>query len=151
MRKTTKTIEKLKVTVKRPNGNIKVVYKTDSVRYLGTVESAQKNCIEATKEAGRGDILSFEIVEEEMPMSHEEIRELIALEIDCNFDAQDAARERDYNNDIGFHESVKFDSKIKCLRDELKSFDEKHPEIIAEIKRKEEIKTQQQIKSALNA
>lgn len=151
MRKTTKTVEKLKVTIKRPSGEIEVVYKTDNVRYIGTIERVQDQVTKATKEAGQGDIQSFDIVSEEIPMTLEEIRESIRTEIGGNIEMQDDARERDYNEDIGFQESVKFDDVIKNLRVELKEFDAKHPEILAEIHRKEEIRTEQLIQSAMNS
>jgi len=140
MRKTTKTIEKLKVTIKRPNGNIEVVYKTENVRYIGAIERAQEQVIKAAREAGRGDIQSFEVVGEEAPMSLNEIRDSIKGDLVANLDSQDCAIERDFNNGIGFHESAKFDDAINRLRLELAEFDAAHPEVLAEIKKKKKSK-----------
>jgi len=140
MRKTTKTIEKLKVTIKRPNGNIEVVYKAENVRCIGTIEQVQEQVIKAAKEAGKGDIQSFEIVDEEVPMSLNEIRDSIRSDLIVNLDSQDCAIERDFNNDIGFHGLAKLDDAIKELRLELAKFDAAHPEILAEIKKKKKSK-----------
>lgn len=149
--RTTRTEQKLKITVKRPGGAIETVIKTDNVVFLGKNKIAQKQVIDATKAAGKGDVLSFEIIEEQIPLTLEEQRQDLVYTIGGLIDAQDAAIERDYNRDIGFHESAKFDSKINVAREELAKFDEAHPHIIAEINRLEAIRTEQLIQSALNA
>lgn len=149
--KTTKKIEKLKVTVKRPSGKIEHVYRTEMVKTIGLNKEVQQKCINDTKKAGSGDILKFEIITETVDMTFEEQREDLVFDINNQICFQDEARERDFDNDIGFHLSPKFDKIIANLRIELKQFDEKHPEIIAEIKRVQAKETERQIQSALNA
>jgi len=146
--KTTKMTDKLEVTVKRPNGEIEVVIHPTLTRLTDTMF---EQCKKATKDAGKGDLLSYKTIEIEEPMTLKEQRYDLCLDISGQIYMQDMARDRDYDNDIGFHESPKYDAKIAELRGELKAFDDTYPEVVAEINRLKAIETEQQIQSVLNA
>ena len=60
-------------------------------------------------------------------------------------------RERDYNNDIGFHASPAAEKIAKTAELALKEFDAANPEIATKIATEESEKTARQIQSALNA
>lgn len=148
---TTKTHERLKITIRRPEGHTEIVYKDDNVRYLGANKDAQKKCIIATREAGRGDILNFEIIEEQVPMTLEEQRAALVYKIAAAWDRWSYNRERDYDNDMGLVHSAGDEAAAKAYEQELKDFDEAHPELAAEIARKRAEETERNIQSALNA
>ena len=60
-------------------------------------------------------------------------------------------RERDYNNDIGFHASPAAEKIAKTAELALKEFDAANPEIATKIATEEAEKTARQIQSALNS
>lgn len=103
----------IKITIKRPNGEIEEVYKTDSKFRL---KKFQDQAYKATKEVGRGEILNFEDHVEELDMTLSEIRKEL-------LDRWSDARKRDFNRDI-----------VQAAEQAVKDFDVAHPEIKASIK-----------------
>ena len=102
----TKTTEHLKIKVKRPNGEIETVIKTENVRFLGTNKQAQAKAIKDTREAGRGDVLSFDIIEVQVPMTLEEQRQELMWDVSAAWDRWSYNRERDFDRDIGLLHSA---------------------------------------------
>lgn len=146
-----KTVEILEVVVRRPNGDVETITRTDNVRFLGTNEVAQERCIKATRDAGKGDILSFAIVDKIVQMTEQEQRRELCYQLQSADDFYDAAREKDFDNDIGMHLSLKAMIEVKKCRKALFDFDDAHPELVAELKEKEAARDARLIQSALNA
>jgi hypothetical protein len=60
-------------------------------------------------------------------------------------------RERDFDNDIGFHNSPKAEKSAKDAEQALKDFDKANPELAAKIAKEKAKETERSIQSALNA
>jgi len=143
--------EQLKITIKRPSGKIETVFETESVRSRGLNEKIQARCVKATKDAGKGDILSFEIVDIEVPMSIREQRDLLTSEINNAIYFYKEAREKDFENDIGMHISPGLKKHIDAAIKELADFDLVNKELADEIKKEKDAEIKRNIQSALNA
>jgi len=148
---TTKKQEQLKITIKRLSGKIETVFKTENVRFIGRNKKAQAQCVKATKDAGKGDILSFEIVDIDVPMSIREQRESLTDKIDAAIYSYEAAREKDFENDIGMHISPSLEKHIDSAIKNLADFDLVNKELADEIKKEKTAETERNIQSALNA
>jgi len=83
------TDRKVQITVKRPNGQIEKIL-NDNLAFA-TSKQIQDKVIKATKEAGKGDILSFELVEIEREMTASEAKHAARA---ANQDAYDAMQRK---------------------------------------------------------
>jgi hypothetical protein len=82
-----------------------------------------------------------------LPREREELMEAITTA----YDIWESQREIDYNNDIGFSESVRMKKDIKKAEKSLKEFDEKHQEVANAFLASKNARIEQSIQSALNA
>jgi hypothetical protein len=82
-----------------------------------------------------------------LPREREELMEAITPA----YDIWESQREIDYNNDIGFSESVRMEKDIKKAEKSLKEFDEKHQEVANAFLASKNARIEQSIQSALNA
>ncbi len=121
------------VTVKRPCGTIEKVEHQNVM--LSSIKQYQQEAIKQTRAAGRGEILSFERICDEVPMSLEEERKELIFERASKIDRWYSARERDFGRDIGFIESRKLQAAMEKAEKAVEDFDLAHPEIIAAIKK----------------
>ncbi len=149
--KTTRLDEQLKITVKRPNGEIETVFKTENVRYVGNTLKVQALCVKATKDAGKGDIQSFEIVDVVVDLTPEQIRQELVNDVCAAQYAYDAALESDYENDIGMLLSPDHEKEIDAAQHALNKFDIENPLMTAARNKAKAKQTERQIQSALNA
>ena len=148
----TRTVEKLEIKIKRPGGNIETIVTSENVRYLlGTNQKAQEAATKATREAGKGQVLSFTLISEDMPMTDKEQRDYLVMEIGDAYSKFDYLREQDYNNDTGFHKSAPVELEIKAAEQALKDFDIANPELKAEIDAVKREKIARDIQSCLNS
>lgn len=78
-------------------------------------------------------------------------RDELVLNLSMAYDKYDYMRERDFNNDIGFHESVPVEKEIEAAKQALTEFDKAHPDFIAKLALEKAEKVESNIQSALNA
>lgn len=119
-----------RITVRRPDGEIETVMQ-DGKFYT---HATRRKMVEATKAAGRGDILSFEEVVPEPTL--EQTRRNLVASIRGLIDESDAAFERAHEREdvMAWPSKIKADAKVEEARRALTDFDAAHPEIVAAIR-----------------
>ena len=147
--RTTITTSRVKITIRRPGGKIECVYPASPM--LMVSDRSYNDAIKATAAAGRGDIISREWEETVTPMTLHQQRDGLAEDISELRDLKYEARQRDFDRDIGMHESMTFDDGIDTLITELTTFDIDHPDVVAAKKQSQSRRDDQLIKSAMNA
>jgi hypothetical protein len=129
------------MTVKRPNGEVEVVEREGA---FGNSAQFRKQATEATRLAGRGEILSFEVVANPAakPIIRSEIERLrdqrrqIASDIQSAIEESDAAFERAHAREDVMAWEIKrqHDVKVEAVRGALQEFDAAHPDVVAAIR-----------------
>jgi hypothetical protein len=134
-----------RITVRRPNGDIEVVMQRG--KYYSATE--QRKAIEATRAAGRGEILSFEVVEADEPVATEqerlrrERRDLAATVRGAVEDSDAAFEDAHAREDVrAWDIKRRYDGIVKAARAALEDFDDRHPEIIEAIRAEQRERTE---------
>jgi hypothetical protein len=129
-----------RMEVRRPDGTIETVEREGS---MGNSPIWRTKATEATRAAGRGDILSFEVIDNPATMRIEsaterlrrERRELVS-DIQAAIEDQADAFERAHAREdvLAWNIKASHEPKIEAARTALAAFDAEHPEIIAQIR-----------------
>jgi hypothetical protein len=127
-----------RITVRRPGGEIETVMQEG--KYFTQV--VKRKMTEATRAAGRGEILSFEEIAPEATLE-EQRRDLVAS-IRGLIDESDAAFERAHAREdvMAWEIKRRHDARVDEARRALTDFDAAHPEIIAAIRAEQQERTE---------
>jgi hypothetical protein len=125
-----------RITVRRPNGEVEVIMQRG--KYYSA--DAQRKVIEATRAAGRGEVLDFEVVEAEVPAETDterlrrQRRDLVAT-VRGMIDESDAVFEAAHAREDARAWTIKAeaDRKVDAAWQALAVFDAEHPEILREL------------------
>lgn len=145
--------ERLVIKVRRPSGEIEEIVKGhgDSAVTLTYNKRAFADAKKATADAGRGELLSAEMVFDLRDPTDAEIRAQLVDARIYAIDMISAARERDFNRDIGMYESATLDVKYNAADAALAAFDAAHPDLKAAIYANRALRDAELIQSALNS
>lgn len=129
----TKTIKYCMITVRRQDGTVEVV-RHPKITYMTQKLWSEFNA--AMRKAGRGEGVSYENIEEEVPLTLEEQREELTWELSAALDRYQDAMQRAHASSVGGMDLARASEAVKAAEAAIAAFDAEHPEIIAAIKAK---------------
>jgi len=134
---------KVKITVKRENGEIEVVYNDN--RMLMTPRW-QEQAIKSTKAAGKGEILRFEEVDVKEGLTKEQERWELSLKYDQLLEKRSSLTSRNM-----VEKAVGLAEEINDALKSIKAFDIANPEIKAELSKAAAAKQKESAESAMRS
>jgi hypothetical protein len=129
----TTTIKYCMITVRRQDGTVEVV-RHPKITYMTPKLWSEFQA--AMRKAGRGEGISYENIEEEVPLTLEEQRQRLTWNLEAAIDRYQDAMQRAHASSVGGMDLVKYQQAAKEAKATLDAFDAAHPEIISAIKTK---------------
>lgn len=141
-------MKKCALTIRRPNGQVETVV-ADNLQFALS-DAALEQARQATRDAGKGEILSAKVVRVDAPMTLRDQRDALVDAYTAQVETLKASEHQDVTAGIGRdHSDIK--AKVTAAKQALTDFDAANPELVAEIAVTEADQKAERIQSALNA